>query len=442
VISQGAATRYYRVLGDDRCYNVSTRGSRFDTVLAVYRGNSCDDVQCDAQNDDTSFGDDGYGDDGYGDDGSTVDDQIGDDGLQSQVFFYAASGVDYWIVLGGYGGSTGSYDLSVQETACPTTETPTNIDCASARTVSPPLSVEISLLFVPLGYLSITGECFYEGLLEALWYRVVGDGNCMEVRISDGRSTLLLLESPFVVPESEACTSLSGCPIASTYDGESGQGLLQWKSVPGTAYYLILIDEAGETAPLTTLEFDSFECDTVGGTCGDAVALEEFPIAIDGSLAFFAPTVGDFSECPNVSDLDFRKQWFELPVRTDDYCLLVDLQSYDPEGRRALQERKLEDSEGTLLAVVLEADKGFDASCLRNTSFPCLRETVIFPTILPVPANSSNYLVVASYLYGGNFFLDLSVRMAGLRVVWMLLLRLVTHVASYARSYFAGDGLP
>jgi hypothetical protein len=421
VIQPGAATRHYRLPGDGLCYEVSTRGSDFDTVLAVYRGTSCDaDLQCEAQNDDTSFsggGDAYYGDDNYGDDGGVEDDQVGgDNGLQSQVLFYAAPGEDYWIVLGGYGDDTGAYEFSVQETACG--PAPTNIDCASALTVVPPLAVEASLLFVPLGYVTLTGECAYDGLLEALWYRVEGDGTCMEVRMTGGRAALFLLESPFADENPEACSPLEGCPLAATYNPQSGESLLQWKSVPGTSYFIILTDEEDASASSVTLDFDSFACDANSGTCGDAQALVEFPISIDGSLAFVAPTVEElFVECPNVSYLDLRSQWFELPVRTEDYCMLVNLQSNDPLTRRALQERKLEDSSGSLIAIVLEADQGFgDASCSGNTSLPCLQETTIFPDILLVPGNASNYLVVASYYFGGSFFLDLSVRiMVGLK---------------------------
>jgi hypothetical protein len=425
VIQRGSATRYYRLPGDGLCYEVSTRGSDFDTVLAVYRGTSCDaDLQCDAQNDDTSFsggGDANYGDDRLPRDGGAEDDQVGgDNGLQSQVLFYAAPGVDYWIVLGGYGDDTGAYALNVQETACPTGPAPTNIDCASALTVVPPLAVEASLLFVPLGYLALTGDCAYDGLLEALWYRVEGDGTCMEVRMTGGRATLFLLESPFADENAEACSSLESCPLVAYYNPQSGESLLQWKSVPGTSYYIILMDEADTSASSVTLDFDSFACDANSGTCGDAQALVEFPISIDGSLAFVAPTLEElFLECPNVSYLDLRSQWFELPARTEDYCLLVNLQSNDPLTRRALQERKLQDSGGNLnlIAIVLEADQGFgDASCLGNTSLPCLQETAIFPDILLVPGNASNYLVVASYYFGGSFFLDLSVSiMVGLK---------------------------
>jgi len=81
---------WYILQGDNRCYSVSTEGSKFDTVLAVFTStNGCESLVCLGENDD------------YND-------------VTSQMTWATTSGTDYYIFVSGYGESTGTYNLNVE----------------------------------------------------------------------------------------------------------------------------------------------------------------------------------------------------------------------------------------------------------------------------------------------------------------------------------------
>jgi hypothetical protein len=69
---------------------IKTAGSRFDTILGVYRGTAVSALTRVASNDDASSAD-----------------------LTSRVTFTATAGITYWIAIDGYGGATGTVALSV-----------------------------------------------------------------------------------------------------------------------------------------------------------------------------------------------------------------------------------------------------------------------------------------------------------------------------------------
>ena len=79
---------------------IDTLGSSFDTVLAVYTGNSLSGLTERACNDD-----------------------IGGGNLQSRVSFAAAGGTTYWVQASGFSGHSGN--LTVNFTGVPFTSTPT-----------------------------------------------------------------------------------------------------------------------------------------------------------------------------------------------------------------------------------------------------------------------------------------------------------------------------
>jgi len=81
---------WYKLEGDGRCYTVSTQGSTFDTVLAVYSTTAgCEELSCLAENDQFDFS-------------ST-----------SQVSWVADVDVDYYILVAGYFEDSGSYSVSI-----------------------------------------------------------------------------------------------------------------------------------------------------------------------------------------------------------------------------------------------------------------------------------------------------------------------------------------
>jgi len=81
---------WYLLQGDNRCYRASTKGSTFDTILAVYdTTDGCEALLCLKENDD------------YND--ST-----------SQVSWATTTGTDYYILAAGYWDSIGEYNLTVE----------------------------------------------------------------------------------------------------------------------------------------------------------------------------------------------------------------------------------------------------------------------------------------------------------------------------------------
>jgi hypothetical protein len=82
---------WYVLEGDGLCYNATTLGSRFDTILAVYDGEKgCEGLICLDENDDGGFD------------------------LSSLVFFETEPGVSYYILVAGLGGQSGPYRFSLE----------------------------------------------------------------------------------------------------------------------------------------------------------------------------------------------------------------------------------------------------------------------------------------------------------------------------------------
>ena len=90
----GATVWYKYVAGEDDRWEAQTRGSDFDTVLAVYTGTSLDNLTLIDCNNDASY-------------------------LQSIVDFDAATGETYYFQVGGRWGTTGLLDFDVTNTCGP-----------------------------------------------------------------------------------------------------------------------------------------------------------------------------------------------------------------------------------------------------------------------------------------------------------------------------------
>jgi hypothetical protein len=89
---------WFTLVGNGACYNATTLGSRFDTILSVYTGEAdCQDLFCLTQNDDGSNSGYGYG-----------------IGLTSKVVFRTEVEQSYYILLAGIGSSSGSYRFSLE----------------------------------------------------------------------------------------------------------------------------------------------------------------------------------------------------------------------------------------------------------------------------------------------------------------------------------------
>jgi len=119
-VADAASTKtvWYYVVGDGSCWKVSTEGSKFDTVLAVYEQRktesrddagispACDgDWTCLVQNDDVS----------------------GSFDLKSVVSFEAERGNAYYIAVSGQNNNSGAYTVVASAVTCPT-----NVRCRNA----------------------------------------------------------------------------------------------------------------------------------------------------------------------------------------------------------------------------------------------------------------------------------------------------------------------
>lgn len=139
---------------------VNTCGSDFDTVLSVY-SSSCSELTCITANDDLSepcF--DGVYEYGY---------------LLSSVTFCANAGTEYKILLRGYGGETGSYQINIE--AGESCEIPPNDECTQATVISSlPQTMTLTTTFANGGY-SICGLVSEND--HSLWYTIQGTGGVL-----------------------------------------------------------------------------------------------------------------------------------------------------------------------------------------------------------------------------------------------------------------------
>ena len=197
VIQRGARSKYYMVPGNERCFEASTYGSDFDTVLAVYMGDSCDEqLICHAQNDDFGF---------QSPNGTLAWTTA------SKVSFTTEFDTNYWIVVAGFEDSVGNFELSLWEIDCPANHQ-LNTECAAAVEVSPPGEYTASFDFLPLLDLNNALEdCPSNELLGTLWYKVGGDGSCLKAKVSIDQPHV---EVPFVLVEEFSDCKVTGCPLA------------------------------------------------------------------------------------------------------------------------------------------------------------------------------------------------------------------------------------
>jgi hypothetical protein len=99
---------WFRFIGTGDIVTISTAGSAFDTQLNLYEG-SCGNLTCVAGDDD------------------------GGPGTTSEIEFCSVNGTTYYIYLDGFGGSTGTYFISIE---CTPDVTPPSITCPANVTTS------------------------------------------------------------------------------------------------------------------------------------------------------------------------------------------------------------------------------------------------------------------------------------------------------------------
>ncbi|MCB9265066.1 MAG: T9SS type A sorting domain-containing protein [Lewinellaceae bacterium] len=120
-VSNTSAGVWYTFVGSSRIVNLNTCGSGFDTKLSVYTG-ACGDFTCVASNDDYC-------------------------GLQSSVSFVPVQGVQYYVLVHGFGSATGNYSLEYDcQSPLPRPQGGTQISTDAAITLFPnPAQDEINV---------------------------------------------------------------------------------------------------------------------------------------------------------------------------------------------------------------------------------------------------------------------------------------------------------
>jgi hypothetical protein len=115
---------WFQLEGDGLCYNATTLGSTFDTILSVYTGEAdCQDLLCLTENDDGRYSGYGYGYGyGYGGGFNGTSNGYGYGGgfnATSKVVWRTEIGETYYILLGGLAGQAGNYEFSLNVSAKP-----------------------------------------------------------------------------------------------------------------------------------------------------------------------------------------------------------------------------------------------------------------------------------------------------------------------------------
>ena len=300
---------------------------------------------------------------------------------QSKLSFHAKFDGDYWIVLAGYGGSIGNYEINVMEVDCPGSIA-TNFQCSSAVEVSLPAEYTVSFDFLPLSNLDDhLPDCPVGELFEpTLWYKFVGDGSCFQVKVST--DDMPGLDVPFaVVQESSTDCIMTGCPLSfSVYYPDSDESMIQWRTDEGTNYYIVLVDPSLDLGSLT-VSFDSVPCpeQSGGGTCDAPIAVSSLPYFFRGSFGFVGPTpyYELFYECPQGSYEDKRMMWFQLPLRDATYCLDVEVFAWETS------------------VDIVESYEGFTVEACQE-KMQCHRSISSFPRTVKVPAGAAYYAAVWS----------------------------------------------
>lgn len=370
---------YYHVSGNERCFEASTVGSDFDTVMAVYKGSSCDqEMTCYAQNDDvlTEEPDGGVS--------ST---------LYSKLTFHANFDAEYWIVVAGYSDLVGNYELLVVEVDCPI-NIASNTACSSSVAVTPPAQYTANFDFLPLTNLDQhLPNCPIGEVTGTLWYKVVGDGSCLQSRTASNTPGV---EVAFALLEENGDCVMSGCPLSfSIYNPDRDESMIQWRAIEGKTYYIVLVDLASDLAS-ATVSFDSMTCpeEDGSGTCDDPAIISSFPYFYSGSFGFMRPTYDLYYECPSGPYSYYEEKrimWFQLPIQEETYCLSMEVSTWD-----------------TYVDIVQSYDSFTPESCFEVLG--CHESLSTFPKTVKVPAQDAYYALAWSP-YDGPLSLNLTVRL-------------------------------
>ncbi|MCW5900382.1 MAG: hypothetical protein KIT10_14035 [Flavobacteriales bacterium] len=199
---------WFRFVGTGVNTVASLCGSGFDTQIRVFSG-ACTGLTCVAGNDDFC-------------------------GLQSQVTWFAANGVTYWILVHGFGAAQGNYTL--------------NLTCAGP----PPNDVCGAAIIMTCGS-SVTGNTSFAGADVApfcgtgdgtgggVWYRITGTGTNITASLcGSGYDTRIRVYTG-------VCTALT-C-VNGNDDFCGLQSEVTWLGVNGVTYYILVHGWAASQGP-------------------------------------------------------------------------------------------------------------------------------------------------------------------------------------------------
>lgn len=201
----GTFTRgvFYKLTGDGSCFSILVE-SDFPSIIAIYEGESCDDLSCRQQSDFYQSGED-------------------------TVTFPSVANVTYRVFVGGFEDQVGFVFLEVSNDLCPE-----NDQCENAIPIEirdlPFIESASNALATSEGFDSPALSCFaLEGNSRTLWYSIIGDGSCLSASIAaDNFEPLLGLYEG-------NCDSIS-CIDQTQFNDR----LLSWRSVNNTEYRIVV----------------------------------------------------------------------------------------------------------------------------------------------------------------------------------------------------------
>jgi len=239
---------WYSIIGDGACYSASISGLNFDAALALYNG-TCNNLTCTDQ-EDTLF--------------------------TNTISFETQVDDAYYLFVGGYFGSSGSFTLDIIKGACPS-----NDACDTAIEIGgvPFIDSSSNLLSSAEGFGGLDQSCFVIfGEAKTNWYELIGDGSCLSASVSGDDFDAVL-----AVYEGDDCDRLT-C-VGQTEPGNF-RSLLPFRTVVGKTYSIAVAGAFGSSAGDYLLAISEAEdCPVVpeNDECAGAFIVSSFPFLASGN---------------------------------------------------------------------------------------------------------------------------------------------------------------
>jgi hypothetical protein len=188
--------------GDRLGATTSSSSTNFDTKLSVYSG-TCGSLTCVGGNDDSGVN------------------------SQSLVTWNSVRGVQYFVLVHGFGGETGNFELMVTQLF-----PPPNDSCENAETVTSGLPISGSTVAATKSGLSCNGTSVSA---PGVWYTLNGTGDRIGATTSSSNTNFDTKINVY----SGICDELT-CVDGNDDDATSLHSLVKWNSIRGAQYFILV----------------------------------------------------------------------------------------------------------------------------------------------------------------------------------------------------------